>query len=204
MDDSVRQAMTRWPSVPGAYDWLHLDRRGNWYLEDRPIRHPGSVDFIARNYFVDERGRARFQNGPQPVFVHLAYTPWVYRLAAGTDPAAPGSLVTHTGHGVEAVTGAWLDEDGSLLLTTEHGVGVLDDRDLGTAVEAFRDDRGEPLDDDALAEAAASVSGGGGEPAGLWLACAGTVVPVAGIRCADVPDTFGFVPDPRPSDDGAG
>jgi len=203
LDYSVRQAMTRYPSVPGAYDWLYLDRRGNWYLEDRPIRHPGSVDFIARNYFVDERGRARFQNGPQPVFVHLAYTPWVYRLVADADPAAPGSLVTHTGYVVDEVSGAWLDDDGSLLLSTEHGVGVLDDRDLQAVVTAFRDERGRPVADDALAEAAAEA-GDGGQLAGLHLAWSGGLVPVAGIRAADVPEAFSFVRDPRPAGNGAG
>lgn len=34
MDDIVRQAMAKWPSVPHCYGWLALDARGNWYLRD--------------------------------------------------------------------------------------------------------------------------------------------------------------------------
>ena len=34
MDDIVKQAMAKWPTVPDCYGWLGLDARGNWYMRD--------------------------------------------------------------------------------------------------------------------------------------------------------------------------
>src|SRR5919108_255593 len=84
MDSVVARAMAKWPNVPAVYGWLALDRRGNWL-----IRSPGTParfdrianaalrEFIARNYAADDAGRWYFQNGPQRVYVNLAYTPLV-------------------------------------------------------------------------------------------------------------------------------
>ena len=80
MDELVRQAMAKWPNVPHAYGWLGLGMRGDWYLRDEaaqaagPFSGPGSsaasrgsvlqleklVEFIGRNYLVDEQGRWYF------------------------------------------------------------------------------------------------------------------------------------------------
>ena len=91
MDDIVRQALAKWPDVPHCTGWLLLDRRGDWRLRDdaaqaagalgSPIRHAALIAFIARNYEADEHGQWFFQNGPQRVYVELAYTPWIVRLA---------------------------------------------------------------------------------------------------------------------------
>jgi hypothetical protein len=128
MDRQVLDAMARWPQVPAVYGWLALDRRGNWLLRESEGGRLGRIgnaalrEFIGRNYAADERGCWYFQNGPQRVFVELAYTPWVlhYEGEALLDqcgaPASPGE--------------AYVDEEGSVLLRTLRGAALLDDRDL--------------------------------------------------------------------------
>src|ERR687884_636735 len=95
MDDRVLRGMAKWPNVPAVYGWLGLDRRGNWLLKSEPITNPVITAFISRNYERDGHGRWFFQNGPQRVFVALAYTPHVYRATSWT----PGDLgfESHTG-----------------------------------------------------------------------------------------------------------
>jgi len=128
MDAGVVRAMARWPGVPAVYGWLALDRRGAWLLRvpDRErferIGNPALCEFIARNYEADERGRWYFQNGPQRVYVRLAYTPLVLHYE-GAD------LVDHCGRPTIAQS-TYLDEEGSVLIAGERGIGLLDDRDL--------------------------------------------------------------------------
>jgi hypothetical protein len=102
MDESVRAALARWPNVPSVYGWLSLDRRGNWLIKGERIGNPAVPEFIARNYECDERGRWFFQNGPQRVFVTLAYLPFVLRTVDAARPIpvwpsstspAPGSTI---------------------------------------------------------------------------------------------------------------
>ena len=93
MDDIVKQAMAKWPSVPDCYGWLGLDARGNWYMRDdraqacgsfasgapgakgSMLQHAKLIDFIGRNYATTDAGVWYFQNGPQRVFVELEATP---------------------------------------------------------------------------------------------------------------------------------
>src|SRR6185436_4073554 len=84
MDDSVVRSMAKWPDVPDVYGWLSLDRRGNWLLRStgatqkfERIGNAALREFISRNYQADARGCWYFHNGPQRVFVALAYTPLV-------------------------------------------------------------------------------------------------------------------------------
>src|SRR4026208_868496 len=126
MDPIVIQAMVKWPNVPKVYGWLSLDRRGSWLIKGERISNPGVVAFIGRNYAEDERGRWFFQNGPQRVFVTLEYTPFVVCTAGDASTA----LETHIGQPIEKVSGAWIDETGSLLLRWGMRLGVLNDRDL--------------------------------------------------------------------------
>ena len=77
MDDAVVRSLARWPNVPAVYGWLELDRRGNWRIKGERIGNAALREFIARNYAADERGCWFFQNGPQRVYVALAYTPLV-------------------------------------------------------------------------------------------------------------------------------
>jgi hypothetical protein len=79
-------------------------------------------EFIARNYQPDARGCWYFQNGPQRVFVALAYTPLVLHLEGD-------AVQDHCGRAFE-VREAFLDEEGSVLLLGGAGIGLLDDRDL--------------------------------------------------------------------------
>jgi len=83
MDEIVARAIAKWPNVPAVYGWLSLDRRGNWAIKGERIRNRLVAEFIARNYGHDAQGRWFFQNGPQRVFVQLAYTPLVYRTRPG-------------------------------------------------------------------------------------------------------------------------
>jgi len=169
LDPLVERAMAKWPHVPDCYGWLALDRRGQWRIQGEIVRHAGAVAFLGRNYRADGDGRWYVQNGPQRVFVDLAYTPWIYRLASG--PA----LTTHGGQVCPDIRAAYLDDEGSVLFATGLGIGVLDDRDLC----AF--------------ESALHESAGGHY---VWTAGNGrlTLVPIA--RAA-VAAHFNFVPLPR-------
>src|ERR1700690_230353 len=106
MDDIVIRAMAKWPNVPVVYGWLALDRRGQWSIKSaapaapagaavhfEPVAKEKMIEFTGRNYPHDEQGRWYFQNGPQRVYVNLAYTPLVYRIAR----AHPLAFETHTG-----------------------------------------------------------------------------------------------------------
>ena len=78
MDPSVLSAIRKWPDVPDVFGWLSLDLRGNWRLKGDVIANPGICEFIGRNYAADPHGRWFFQNGPQRVFVSLAYAPFAF------------------------------------------------------------------------------------------------------------------------------
>jgi hypothetical protein len=129
MDEIVARSMAKWPEVPDVYGWLALDRRGNWLLRSTSatpsferIGNRALRDFIARNYQPDARGCWYFQNGPQRVFVTLAYTPLVVRFEGE-------AMLDHCGRPF-LVDQAYRDEEGSVLLAGSGAVGLLDDRDL--------------------------------------------------------------------------
>jgi hypothetical protein len=122
MDEIVARSLARWPNVPAVYGWLDLDRRGNWLIKGERIGNRALREFIARNYAADESGCWFFQNGPQRVFVNLAYTPLVMHYAGE-------SLLDHCGRPTQALE-TFLDDEGSVLIRGERGIGLLDDRDL--------------------------------------------------------------------------
>ncbi|MCD8504525.1 MAG: DUF2946 family protein [Burkholderiaceae bacterium] len=152
MDPSVIQAIERWPNVPAVYGWLSLTVRGQWRLHPggnateattgESISNPQILAFINRNYGHDELGRWFFQNGPQRVYVRLDGAPWI----VFADDSI-GALSTHTGLTIASVTKLWIDELGNLFLLTEHGPGLLIDRDLPRFVQAFKTTDGRPLED---------------------------------------------------------
>ena len=123
MDEAVVRALAKWPNVPDVYGWLSLDRRGNWRIKGERIGNRAFRDFISRNYTSDERGCWYFQNGPQRVYVALAYTPFVLHYEGER-------LFDHCGAPAEALE-TWLDDEGSVLIRARQGVALLDDRDLG-------------------------------------------------------------------------
>lgn len=122
MDEAVARSIAKWPNVPAVYGWLSLDRRGNWLIKGERIANAGLREFIARNYDADERGRWFFQNGPQRVFVTLAYTPFVMHYEGERLFDQCGAQVTPKQ--------TFLDDEGSVLVLGNRGVGLLDDRDL--------------------------------------------------------------------------
>ena len=192
MDDIVVRGMAKWPNVPAVYGWLSLDRRGGWRLKGDPINNPGVCEFIGRNYERDAQGRWFFQNGPQRVFVSLDYTPFVYRVVSvGKDPLA---LRCHTGKPVIAVSGAWLDENGVLLLETEHGPGLVHDRDLDQLFPHLIDARGNVLDENMLAALMEELQQQQSAP--LWLKFSDANIRIQPVRCGGVPERFGFVARP--------
>jgi hypothetical protein len=194
MDELVVRAMAKWPDVPAVYGWLSLDRRGNWLIKGERIGNAAVVEFIGRNYEADERGRWFFQNGPQRVFVKLAYTPFVLRASVTRDGL---QLLTHTGKTVGHVSGVWLDETGALVLRWPGGVGTVCDRDLADLIPRFTDSRGKPLSEDELARALDPQSAG--RRAGFWFDYGGELLAAGRIRSSQVAQKFGFDPDPRPA-----
>ncbi|ACB65033.1 conserved hypothetical protein [Burkholderia ambifaria MC40-6] len=183
MDDIVRQALAKWPNVPHCTGWLLLDRRGEWRLRDdaaqaagelgSPVRHAALNAFIARNYECDAHGQWFFQNGPQRVYVELAYTPWVVRLAERDGQL---TLADQTGAPFEP-DAAWLDDAGGVLFRaagTPLRIAALHDHDLGL----FADH----ADFDAT------------PPVLRWRD--GRTLALGNLACADVPATFGFVASP--------
>ena len=136
MDEIVVRSMAKWPDVPDVFGWLSLDRRGNWLLKEERIGNQALRDFIARNYAADAQGRWYFQNGPQRVYVSLAYTPLVVHHEG--EP-----VFDHCGRLFPSER-AYVDEEGSVLLEGAGRIALLDDRDLeryadeGRALEAIR------------------------------------------------------------------
>ena len=149
MDDIVKAAMRKWPTVPHCYGWLGLDARGDWYLRDEPaqaagpfpqvkgsrIEHAGLLEFIQRNYEADARGCWYFQNGPQRVYVELEAAPWVFRLQQGPEPAH-WQLCTRNGRDAR-LRAAWLDEGGRLFLDCDIGFGLLHSLDIELAARVI-------------------------------------------------------------------
>jgi Protein of unknown function (DUF2946) len=122
VDEIVARSLAKWPNVPAVYGWLSLDRRGNWRIKGERIANAALREFIARNYEADKKGRWYFQNGPQRVYVSLAYTPLVVHYEGER-------LFDHCGRPFSA-TGALQDDEGSVLFPGAGSVALLDDRDL--------------------------------------------------------------------------
>jgi hypothetical protein len=171
----------RWPNVPACYHWLSLDRRGDWRLQGERVSHRGLIEFINRHYSSDETGCWFLQNGPQRVFVSLACTPWVFRRAGE-------AFVSHTGATAGPVREVLLDDGGNILLATELGIGLLDDRDLPQFLAECRDGTGQPATEQSLLD----LMAGQKRPV-FWQG-----LRLTPTRAADLPQRYRFNPDPRP------
>ena len=148
MDDIVKQAMAKWPTVPDCYGWLGLDARGNWYMRDdraqacgsfasgNPgakgslLQHAKLIDFIGRNYASTSEGCWYFQNGPQRVFVELEATPWIWRISPD------GCIRSHSGHAAYCEA-AYMDEAGYAYLKTDLGFGLIHTQDVALAAQSI-------------------------------------------------------------------
>ncbi|KDP85430.1 DUF2946 family protein [Cupriavidus basilensis] len=192
MDDSVKQAMARWPNVPNCYGWLALDRRGQWRMRNEyaqqhglsgdPIRHEALIAFIERNYQHDERGAWYFQNGPQRVFVSLAYAPWIARLHQGQ--------LRTTSQRAFTLRACHADEHGNVLLAGEvEG----ESGDAGKLQVALLHDH----DLDAFSSACTWHGEACGGNLGVFH-FDGTDVAIEPIVEDEVPTRYGFVRQPLP------
>ncbi|KNY12518.1 hypothetical protein AKG08_03580 [Achromobacter piechaudii] len=194
MDQSVKDAIARWPNVPAVYGWLSLDGRGRWRLHPQGQAEQGGagesitnaqiLEFINRNYEHDEAGRWFFQNGPQRVFVRLDGAPFVLRLSDDNS-----GLRTHTDAPVAAISGWWLDDAGQLYASTPAGAGLVLDRDLPALLEKLSTADGAPALD-ALADLAPDAEIPLSWP-GVYAAA-----PLRAIAQQDVARRLGFDPSP--------
>ncbi len=204
MDDIVARAMAKWPNVPAVYGWLALDRRGQWSIksaepgssvtaaaEFEPVANSKLIEFIGRNYGHDDAGSWYFQNGPQRVYVTLAYTPLVYRIAR----THPLSFETHSGAPCAELRSVWMDEAGNLLFVTEHGPGLLLDRDLTRGLEALSYADGHPLEEERLV----ALIEEGGDAAGVYFNTGAVNLPLALIKAEEAPRRLGYVREPQPA-----
>ncbi len=196
MDDSVIRAMAKWPNVPAVYGWLALDHRGQWSIKSASaagferVANTKLIEFIGRNYAHDDAGRWYFQNGPQRVYVALAYTPLVYRIAH----AHPLAFATHTGAACAELRAVYMDEAGNLLLVTEHGPGLLLDRDLPRALEALSYADGHVLDEERLL----ALIEEGAEASEVYFNTGAASLPLVRMRAQEAPQRFGYVLEPQP------
>lgn len=189
MQDWVVRAMQRWPNVPALFGWLGLDRRGRWLIKEEVISHPRIVNAINRNYAADSQGRWHFQNGPQRGYIRLESAPLILRVESG-------QLVTHTGLVVRDATTAFLDEEGAVMLATEHGPGEIATGDLDWILERLTVDRRE-LHEDELVTALTQPSG---TTTRLVLTLNGAALPVVRLDSAQAPQHLNFVRDPQPGE----
>jgi len=190
VDKSVIAARARWPNVPAVYGWLQLTARGQWRIRGEAIGNAAIRAFIDRNYACDERGCWFFQNGPQRVFVALEATPWVYRFEGDAK------LVTHSGVVPARCLAAALLDDGRIVLDTELGAGLLDDRDNARLGVALTD-----AADALLAESAIDAWLAGAQSAFITpsrLGLPGPPVRIERLRADQIEARFGFVREPAP------
>lgn len=150
MDQSVLDAIERWPNVPAVYGWLSLSRRGQWRLHPsgtasdggfgESIQNQQILSFMDRNYASDNMGQWFFQNGPQRVFVRLDAAPLIVSVTG-----QPSQLMTHNGLPVQNIHRWIIDASGNLFLSCEHGAGCILDQDLELVMGALQTDDGTPL-----------------------------------------------------------
>ena len=189
-DNNVLRALEKWPDVPACYGWMRLDRRGRWLVKDEPISHRRAIDFLGRNYTSDDRGQWYIQNGPQRAYCSLDYTPWVYQLDGSNQ------IFTHTGNAAAELRSLVIDDAGDLLLETEHGIGLLHDRDLARFLQFLDDQPQSAARGVSVADLIAAIDPGSDHE--VTVHCRGAQVSVRGMRAQDVPAKFGFLATPLP------
>ena len=141
MDDIVKAAMNKWPNVPHCYGWLALDARGQWRMRDERcqqlnqpgdiIRHPALIDFINRNYTVDEQGCWYFQNGPQRVYVDLEVAPYICRYS-------PKDVQLHVQQILTDVEEVVFDDSYRLFILSKQKICLVDDRDIELSLQNIK------------------------------------------------------------------
>jgi len=186
MEDWARRGMERWPNVPALFGWLSLDRRGRWRVQGELISRPQIIDTLNRNYEADAQGRWYFQNGPQRGYVRLETAPLVLHPQGE-------ALHTHNGLAVTQPGTAWIDEDGGLWLSTEHGPAALSDQESEWLLQHLRTADG-AIDETALTTALAMPADA---ETPLRLSLAGQALPLRRLSRLQAPTQLGFVADPQ-------
>ncbi len=192
MDEMVLRGLAKWPNVPAVFGWLSLDRRGKWLIQGDHIDNPVVASYIGRNYECDASGRWFFQNGPQRVYVTLAYTPLIYRVLDAREN--PPIIEAHTGVRSTALSGVWIDEEGTVILQTELGVGLVHDHDVAEISALFVGADGLPASESALEQGMEQLQQRGNAP--LWLKAGDANVKVNPVVSTELPRLFGFNPQP--------
>jgi hypothetical protein len=187
-DDNVLRGLQKWPDVPACFGWLRVDRRGNWRIKDQIISHRRAIEYLARNYASDERGRWFVQNGPQRAYCTLDYTPWIYHLD-GSD-----CLHTHTNKLASQLERILIDETGDVLLHTEFGVGLLHDADLSRFIDVL--DRHREMSDHSSSAADLLLSLKPGTTDERTVAWHNAPIPVQAVLANTIGKSFGFDPTP--------
>jgi hypothetical protein len=206
MDQSVLDAVKRWPDVPVVFGWLSLTARGEWKLHplgDARLGGPGQgisntqiLGFIGRNYASQEDGAWFFQNGPQRVYVRLDAAPLILRV----DPSTQ-SITTHNGIPIRRISKWYCDETGQLFAQTDAGPGRIDDRDLQHVAEVLSTSDGRSLFDlyasfeetDTVRTASVSVF----DPEKKYQALSESA-PLHFLNATEVPAALHFIPNPGP------
>ena len=209
MDQSVLDAIARWPNVPAVYGWLSLSARGAWRLHPRGDAQLGGegsgitntqiLGFIGRNYACEPDGQWFFQNGPQRVYVRLDAAPFILHLRPDLN-----ALVTHNERVIEEVVQGLADDQGQLYAQTDLGAARIDDRDLLGLADVLQGETGQ-----AMLEALDKASGAGVEsraqpdalrlfdPSGRYGALS-QPAPLRHIAQSDIAKTLDFVVNPGP------
>ena len=195
MDQSVLDAVKRWPDVPVVYGWLSLTARGEWKLHPlgdaqlggagQGITNTQILGFIGRNYASQVDGAWFFQNGPQRVYVELEATPFIAR----TDPAH--QFVLHDGEAMTDVDDICLTDKGQLVLSNANQIAMLDDRDLAQCLPLLKK-KGHVIDDSQLMQWLDSPD------ESLSMTILEKDIPVRWLRSDDVAARFGFIKHPLP------
>ena len=191
-DKQVIRALEKWPNVPACYGWLRLNRRGRWLIQGQSISHIGAIEFLARNYGCDEYGRWFVQNGPQRAYCDLDYTPWIYHFDGLNQ------LFTHTEKPALEMRGVVVDDAGDILIETEYGIGLLEDRDLARFLEILGLQSEATCTSDYIASRLANLEAKLHDSFEILMR--GKPIVVQAMTVADVPVAFGFVPVPVSSD----
>jgi len=203
MDQSVIDALQRWPNVPAVYGWLSLSARGDWRLHPlgdaqlgkagEGISNPQILGFMGRNYACEPDGKWFFQNGPQRVYVRLDAAPYAVHIHPQT-----ATLVTHNGLSIEQVLGWFTDELGQLYAQTNLGGARIDDRDLIALAEVLQTPEGMNLLDalDAGSQTAGNQLPYLFDPTGHYPALS-TPVACQRVLNQELPHKLGFVKNPQ-------
>lgn len=206
MDQSVLDAVKRWPDVPAVFGWLSLTARGEWKLHPlgdaqlggagQGISNTQILGFIGRNYASQVDGAWFFQNGPQRVYVRLDAAPLILRV----DPSTQ-FITTHNGIPIRRISHWYCDETGQLFAQTDVGPGRVDDRDLQRIAEVLSASDGRSLFDlyasfeesGTARSACVSLS----DPEKKYQALTESA-PLRFLKATDIPAALHFIPNPGP------